>query len=135
MDRTVTEGKANITMVFQNLTSAIDASGMCLFATFGLGADDLALLLSAATGESYSVDAVMEIGDRIYNMERLFNFKAGLSGADDRLPERLLKNPIPAGPSKGMVSRLGDMLPEYYRLRGWDETGTPTPEKLKSLGL
>lgn len=135
MDRTVTEGKANITMVFQNLTSALDASGMCLFATFGLGAEDLAVLLSAATGESYSADTVMEIGDRIYNMERLFNFKAGLSGADDRLPERLLKNPIPAGPSKGMVSRLGDMLPEYYRLRGWDETGTPTPEKLKSLGL
>ncbi|HPS93258.1 MAG TPA: aldehyde ferredoxin oxidoreductase family protein [Deltaproteobacteria bacterium] len=135
MDRTVTEGKANITMIFQNLTSAIDASGMCLFATFGLGADDLALLLSAATGESYSADAVMEIGDRIYNMERLFNFKAGLSGADDRLPERLIKNPIPAGPSKGMVSRLAEILPEYYKLRGWDDAGTPTPEKLKSLGL
>ncbi|MCE5275656.1 MAG: aldehyde ferredoxin oxidoreductase family protein [Syntrophaceae bacterium] len=135
MDRTVTEGKANITMIFQNLTSAIDASGMCLFATFGLGAEDLALLLSAATGESYSADAVMEIGDRIYNMERLFNFKAGLSGADDRLPERLIKNPIPAGPSKGMVSRLAEMLPEYYKLRGWDDAGTPTPEKLKSLGL
>lgn len=135
MDRTVVEGKADIVIVFQNLTAALDSSGMCLFTTFGLGGDDLAELLSAATGVSFSTDEFMQIGDRIYNLERLFNLKAGLSDKDDRLPERLLKDPIPSGPSKGMINRLDEMLPEYYKLRGWDASGVPTKERLKSLGL
>jgi len=135
MDRTVIEGKANIDIVFQNLTAALDSSGMCLFATFGLGGDDLAELISAATGVKLTTEAFMEIGERIYNLERLFNLKAGLSRADDRLPERLLTDPIKTGPSKGMTSRLKEILPEYYKIRGWDEKGVPSEEKLKTLGL
>ncbi|TLN19717.1 hypothetical protein FDZ74_05915, partial [bacterium] len=59
----------------------------------------------------------------------------GMSGKDDTLPERLLKDPIPAGPSKGEVNHLDQMLPKYYEIRGWDETGVPTPEKLAALHL
>ena len=68
-------------------------------------------------------------------MERQWLLRAGFSGADDTLPERLLKGAIPYGPTKGQVNRLGEMLPEYYRLRGWNERGEPKREKLAALGL
>ncbi len=55
--------------------------------------------------------------------------------ADDTLPKRMLEQPIPDGPAKGEVNRLGEMLPEYYRVRGWTPDGRPTPEKLEELGL
>jgi aldehyde:ferredoxin oxidoreductase len=76
----------------------------------------------------------MECGDRIYNLERLLNLKAGLTKNDDSLPPRILNEPIPTGPKKGKVSRLPEMLPAYYKTRGWDENGVPTEKKLKALG-
>jgi len=92
-------------------------------------------MLSAATGVEYSVDEFMKIGERIWNQERLWNLKQGYTTADDTLPERLLKEPIKTGPAKGNVNRLGEMLPEYYQLRGWDEKGVPAKAKLKELAL
>ena len=61
--------------------------------------------------------------------------RAGFSRKDDTLPERILMQPLPDGPAMGMVCRLDAMLPGYYRCRGWDENGRPTPEKLRELGL
>jgi len=135
LDPRVTEGKAALDITFQDLTAALDSSGMCLFTTFGLGADDLAELLSAATGIKFTTEEFMKIGTRIWNLERLFNLKAGLSAADDKLPERIIKDPILTGPSKGLVNRLDEMLPEYYKLRGWDSVGVPTKQTLTDLGL
>lgn len=135
VDQYATKGKAEIVKTFQNLTAALDSSGACLFSTFGIGADELAEMLSALTGVPYSTDEFMKAGERIWNMERLWNLKIGLSAKDDTLPERLLKDPIPAGPSKGKVNLLGKMLPEYYEVRGWDKNGVPTAAKLKELGL
>jgi aldehyde:ferredoxin oxidoreductase len=135
LDPRVTEGKAGLDITFQDLTAALDSSGMCLFSTFGLGAEDIADLLSAATGITFTTEEFMKIGARIWNLERLFNLKAGLTTADDKLPERLVKDPIPTGPSKGLVNRLGEMLPEYYKLRGWDAVGVPTKNTLTDLGL
>ena len=134
-DPLVTEGKANLNIIFQNLTAALDSSGACLFSTFGIGGDELAELLSTATGVDFSTDDFMKVGDRIWNMERIFNLHAGLSGKDDTLPERILKDKVEKGPSKGNVNRLDEMLPEYYSLRGWDASGVPTKDKLKELGL
>jgi len=135
MDPRVTEGKAGLDITFQDLTAALDSSGACLFSTFGIGAPELAEMLSAATGVEYSVDEFMKIGERIWNQERLWNLKQGYTTADDTLPERLLKEPIKTGPAKGNVNRLGEMLPEYYQLRGWDEKGVPAKAKLKELSL
>jgi aldehyde:ferredoxin oxidoreductase len=92
-------------------------------------------MLSALTGVNYTVESYIQAGERIWNLERLFNLKAGLTKEDDTLPERLLKMPVPEGPAKGMVSRLPEMLPEYYQLRGWDENGIPTEQRLKELQL
>jgi aldehyde:ferredoxin oxidoreductase len=100
-----------------------------------MSGDDFAAMLTALTGVPYSLADYLQAGERVWNLERMFNLKAGLTSADDNLPERLLKCPIKTGPSKGAVSRLGEMLPEYYQLRGWDKEGVPTPEKLKELAL
>jgi len=135
IDNLTTEGKAQWTITFQNLTAALDSSGACLFSTFGIGADELAALLTAATGVPYSTEAFMQAGDRIWNLERLFNLASGLSAKDDTLPPRMLKDPMPAGPCKGEVSKLDQMLPEYYTLRGWSKDGIPTKEKKTELGL
>jgi aldehyde:ferredoxin oxidoreductase len=77
----------------------------------------------------------MACGDRIWNLERLFNLAAGLTAADDTLPPRLLTEPVESGPAKGKVSKLPEMLPQYYEVRGWTAEGVPTTEKLVSLGL
>ena len=135
MDNLTTEGKAQVTIAFQNLTAALDSTGACLFATFGMGADELAQMVSTLTGVSYPTEELLRAGERIWNLERLWNLKAGFTAKDDTLPERLLKVPLPSGAAKGNVNRLGEMLPEYYQLRGWDKHGVPTEKKLKELAL
>jgi aldehyde:ferredoxin oxidoreductase len=135
MPNDTTEGKPNLTITFQNLTAALDASGACLFTTFGIGADELAEMVSACTGLPYTTEEFMKCGERIWNLERLWNIRSGITGKEDKLPERLMKNPLKSGNSKGSVSRLGDMLPEYYELRGWTAEGEPSPEKLADLEI
>jgi aldehyde:ferredoxin oxidoreductase len=135
MDPYITEGKAELDITFQNLTAALDSSGACIFSTFGIGADELAGMLTALTGVSYTTEEFMRIGDRIWNLERIWNLKAGFTAKDDTLPERMLKDPIKTGPSKGKLSKVLKMLPEYYKLRGWDKNGIPLDEKLKELSL
>jgi aldehyde:ferredoxin oxidoreductase len=135
VEQHATEGKANIVIMFQNLTAALDSTGACLFTTFGIGGDELAALLSAVTGVPYSTEDFMQAGDRIWNLERQWNLEVGMTTNDDTLPERILKDPVKTGPSKGEVSHLDKMLPEYYQLRGWNADGIPTPEKLKALAL
>ncbi len=77
----------------------------------------------------------MRIGERTWNLERLWNLKAGLTKADDSLPQRLLKEAHRSGPSAGVTVHLDVMLPDYYRQRGWNDDGVPTSAKLAELGL
>jgi aldehyde:ferredoxin oxidoreductase len=135
LDRFSLDGKAEWVKIFQDLTAAIDSSGLCLFTSFALGAQDYADLLSAATGVAYSAEDVLASGDRSFNNERLFNLAEGYSAADDTLPKRLLEDPMPEGPTKGHVHPLDKMLPKYYEIRGWDAQGIPTQDKKKALGL
>jgi aldehyde:ferredoxin oxidoreductase len=137
MDPLVTEGKAPVVKVFQDLTALVDSSGLCLFVTLtpGMGFEEMKNMIAGATGFDYSVEEIMAASERIWNLEKLFNMKAGFTKEDDTLPKRLLEVPLPLGGPKGQVCRLGDMLPEYYELRGWDKDGIPTAEKLSELGL
>jgi aldehyde:ferredoxin oxidoreductase len=135
LDPLETKDKASWDKIFQDLTAALDSSGICLFTTFAIGGPEIAEYLKTATGMEINNDELMKTGERIWNLERLFNLKAGLTGKDDTLPERLLKEPISSGPAKGKVVELDKMLPEYYDLRGWDKEGVPTKERLKYLGL
>jgi len=135
VEPSTTEGKAGLDKLFQDLTAVVDSSGLCLFTTFAIGLPEIQALLETATRAGYTQEDLLKAGERIWNLERLFNLRAGFTAADDTLPKRLLEEPIPAGPAKGQVNRLNEMLPEYYRLRGWDEQGVPTREKLAELGL
>jgi aldehyde:ferredoxin oxidoreductase len=135
LDPLVWEDKAWATKEIQDwYSSLIDSSGMCNFAVMSADfpEEKVCALLETATG-GYKEAA--KIGERIWNLERLFNLKAGLTAKDDTLPPRMLKKPMPEGPAKGMVVHLDKMLPEYYKLRGWDEKGIPTLGKLQELGL
>jgi len=130
------EGKGAVQKTLQNKAAAEDAVGVCTFASFGATQPEtLAPMYNACTGENLSVEEWMTAGDRIWNLERLFNLKAGLTKADDTLPQRLLKDAHKSGPSAGIVVDLDAMLPVYYRERGWSEDGVPTREKLTELGL
>ncbi|KUK18618.1 aldehyde ferredoxin oxidoreductase family protein [Thermococcus sibiricus] len=132
----VSEEKAKWVKIFQDLTAVIDSAGLCLFTSFALGADDYAEMLNAATGFELTTDEWLKAGERIWNIERIFNLKAGLvPEKDDTLPKRFLEEPMPEGPNKGHVVKLHEILPKYYKLRGWNEKGYPTEEKLKELGL
>ena len=134
LDRTVTNEKAAWAKTFQDLTAVIDSMGHCLFTSFAMGAKENTDLLNAATGTNWTIEQVLEIGDRIYNIERMFNKAAGMKPEDDRLPKRLLEEPVVNGPSTGMTSKLPLTLPEYYEARGW-VNAFPTDETLKKLGL
>lgn len=119
---------------FQNSTAFVDSTGICLFTKFAITHREICALLVPATGFDFSFDRSIEQGDRIWNIERMFNLKAGFTRADDTLPERVCE-PSPDGPRAGSLALLQNNLDTYYQLRGWDEMGRPTAKKLKELGL
>ena len=134
-DPLVSEGKAALVMAFQDATAAVDSSGLCVFTTFAWTLENIAPQIDAACDGDWSTDRLVEVGERIWNLERDFNLAAGLTGADDTLPKRLLKEAAKTGPAKGKVSELGKMLPEYYELRGWTPDGNVTPRIRERLDL
>ena len=135
-DTTEIEGKAAIVKNSQDEISFIDSSGLCLFpGGCGWTLSDYLELVDGACEGSWDMDRLKQTGERIWNLERQFNLLAGLSKADDTLPKRILEEPAELGTGKGLVCRLGEMLPEYYELRGWDEDGRPTADTLTRLGL
>jgi aldehyde:ferredoxin oxidoreductase len=136
MEQHSTEGKSEWVAKEQDRTTAHDNTGVCLFVK-GAGAtvDSLLACSNAATGADWTVEDFLRVGERTWNLERLWNLKAGLTKADDALPRRLLKEPHKEGPSAGVTVNLEAMLPIYYAERGWDSEGVPTAGKLTELGL
>ncbi len=135
IDPQATDGKATWAKIFQDFTAVVDSVGVCLFTTFALGVPQFAKFYSAATGVELTDEGLLEAGDRIYNLERVFNLAAGIDPSQDTLPKRLLEDPISDGPLKGEVAKLDQMLPEYYEQRGWSVKGIPSKKKLQELGL
>ncbi len=128
-------GKAKPCKLSQDKIAMVDSIGVCLFTSAAWGVTELQQQVSAACGDEWTEERLIETGERIWNLERLFNLRAGLSRADDTLPPRLLETPAPSGVAKGRVAELNIMLPEYYALRGWDEQGSPTASTLERLKL
>lgn len=135
VDRFAVQGKAGIVAVHQNLAAVIDSLVLCKFSNLAVSEEYYARALGAVTGLSYTVTDLLQIGERIWNLERLYNLRGGFTRADDTLPRRLLEEPVPHGPSRGQVVQLEAMLDEYYQFRGWDKNGVPTAPKLEELGL
>ena len=135
IDRFATQGKAGIVSVHQNSAAVIDSLVYCKFANMAVAEEFFARVLTAVTGELFTADDLMMVGERVWNLERLYNLREGFTKEDDTLPDRLLNEPVAEGPSEGFVAKLEPMLEEYYAFRGWDENGVPQPEKLKELSL
>ncbi len=142
-DRHEWQGKGRLVKRWQDIFSLIDAAGICImFSVRNLLQPDLDIApvgileyLNTVTGAGYTLDELERVGERILNAERLFLVKAGFNRREDALPERLLEEPVPEGPSQGHVVHLEQMLEEYYQARGWTPDGIPTAAKLQELGL
>ena len=144
-DSTSYEGKPRMIWWQERLYAVTDAIGTCKFQTVFCAVhapkwNEYSKLIQLATGMEFSKAQLMEIGERIYTLERLFNLREGFSRKDDALPERYFKEPTPIGlpAAKGKTidkERFEKMLDEYYALHSWDQNGVPTKEALERLGL
>ncbi len=126
-------GKAGHTKIFQDRFAAVDSLVVCKFAFFGVGEEEYANVLSAVTGVDYTSEDLMLVGERIWNVERVYNLREGFSKDDDTLPERFFEKKV-----DGRVIDREEFLKtrdEYYRMRGWTENGVPTERALKRLGI
>ena len=91
--------------------------------------------MNGACEGDWTVEKLLEVGERTWTLERQFNLDAGFTAEDDKLPKRLVQEAAKGGPADGLVNGLEKMLPEYYELRGWTPDGRPTNETLSRLQL
>ncbi|RLE52021.1 MAG: aldehyde ferredoxin oxidoreductase, partial [Candidatus Methanomethylicota archaeon] len=126
IDRKTPVGKAELVAVNQNFLAAVDSLIMCKFATLELDDEIISHILTAVVGKTFDRGKLLTIGERIWNLEHLFNLKAGLKSTDDTLPARLLE---------GSEVPLSEMLEHYYEIRGWDKIGFIRERKLRELDL
>jgi len=133
VDRFPTEGQAWIVATMQNWHDVLDTLILCKF-TY-LPPASVAALLSIVTGWKMLLPELRDVGERTYNLKRAFSLRCGLDGSEDRLPRRWLEESLNEGGSKGEVVKLDEMLSDYYQVRGWDDRGIPTKERLERLGL
>jgi aldehyde:ferredoxin oxidoreductase len=130
-----TEGKPELVKAFQDATAAVDSAGLCVFTTFAWTMEDIAPQINTACEGEWTPERLMEVGERIWNMERQFNNDAGFTKADDDLPPRLKSDAATTGPATGKTSGIDEMLPKYYTARGWNEAGELSAETKQRLGL
>lgn len=140
LDNLKTEGKAKMVKENEDILAVLDSLVICkfttpaVFSTFDWESEIYARLLTTATGFYFDEKELKKAGERIYNLERVFNIREGFSAKDDTLPNRF-KSPIPSGPAKGTVGSAEEMIQEYYAIRGWDNNGIPSEKKLADLEL
>lgn len=136
-------GKARMVVASECEYALGDALGICRFAQRFNSPDhldikDLGQLISLATGMEFSEQELIQTGERIITLERLFLVREGVSKKDDWLPPRYFKEPMPRGRLQGTKiapEQFSDLLDEYYRLHGWDEQGRPGKQRLAELDL
>jgi aldehyde:ferredoxin oxidoreductase len=126
-----------------------DALGICKFSTleaYALGPEDIAEGMSACFGRTVTMEELLQAGERIVNLERMYNIRHGMDRKDDMLKDRFLKEPMTVYVEKegelteevwkeGLLVELDSMLDEYYKERGWTNRGIPTEDKLRELEL
>lgn len=141
-DRKAVDGKASWVIGTQQMTTIGDCLVQCHFLERLLGftlTQKFVDMINPVTGFGYNLQEIVEVAERVLDLERSFNVMTGMRRKDDTLPRRFLEEPIPEGPSKGMYTdepTLNRMLDEFYDLKGWDRmTGVPTRAKLTQIGL
>jgi aldehyde:ferredoxin oxidoreductase len=135
----VNPDEARIVIDLEDALSVLDAVGGCKFMGILLTAEDVSALITTATGIEMDTAAFRRSGERIYNLIRACCVREGTDRQADVLPPRLMEDPLPDGPARGMRVEQADleaMKDAYYRMRGWDPaTGIPTRQKLEELGI
>ena len=133
--------KAEAVVFFENLNAVIDSLGLCKNDTWSQSAEcpglrEFAEMMTALTGVGFTASQLLEIGERIYNVERAYNSRCNLTRENDKIPDKFFKDPIETKIKVLDRERFEKLKNQYYELRGWDiETGHPTEKKLKELGL
>jgi aldehyde:ferredoxin oxidoreductase len=138
-DRFATKGKGLLVKTIQDTRAYVDSLGICTVVRSSLGFTDKPTgnVLELVTGVDFTPE-LMEIGERIYTLERMILVREGVTREDDYLPDRITKEALPEGPAKGHVltrEMFDEMLNEYYQARGWDKDGRPSPKRIATLGL
>lgn len=138
LDRLTLEGKARVVKWEQDHLAALYSLVVCEFSRSAISNDTYAKLVSTATGWDMDYARLLQYGERIWNIVRLFNVRQGIGRAQDALLPKRFKEPLPSGPVKGhrfTDEEFSRMLDNYYEERGWDENGKPKKEKLQELDL
>lgn len=139
VDLTATEGKGALVKKCMIVSMVIDSLGLCKVPALAISANyDLELesqLLRAITGMELPANEMFSIGERLVNMEKLFNLRHGSDFHADTLPDFFINQSIEEGPAKGLRVNLEPMIQDFYRQMGWDSKGIPAPDTLGKLGL
>ncbi len=135
VDPLTENGKGAMVKARQDEVAVMDSLGFCVLAGRGAQLADLVPLWNGVTGFDQSEADLLTVGERICNLERVFNLKAGFSAADDTLPEHFLVDQLPDGPARGQVVDLQRLIADYYAARGWGPDGVPTAATLKRLHI
>ena len=137
-ERLALDGKAQLLAELQNKLAGLDTFTTCDFARYGITEEQYLEMFAGATGRRITLDELFILGERIWNLTRLFNLKAGLAATDEDLPLRFKAEPLPDGPAAGhhfSDEDIARLRADYYAVRGWDENGIPRPETLAALGV
>jgi aldehyde:ferredoxin oxidoreductase len=131
------EGKATLVKWCEEVSAVCDSLGLCKITQMALSVplEYVSGAIRGLTGWDMDVPEMLRDGERVVNLERLFDARYGISRKDDRVPVRYATEPLTEGPSKGHVFSIDLVLDEYYRVRGWSEDGVPSASKVKDLGL
>ncbi|MCF8065668.1 MAG: aldehyde ferredoxin oxidoreductase C-terminal domain-containing protein, partial [Desulfarculaceae bacterium] len=131
------EGKAAFTATLQNLMCMQDSALLCRFTQIGkaVTVNDVVEWMSLVTGKQWDVESLMKVGDRVFNMKRLYNTRLGISRKDDFLPPRFMTLNREGEDLTNQLPPMGRLLSDYYKHRGWSEEGIPTPQTLSELGI
>ena len=130
------EGKAELAMKLQDFATLLNSLVICNFMLDGGGMTltDTLNCFNAVTGWKWSMKEFMKAGERIFNLQRMINIRDGKGGSYDKMPKRMFQ-PAKVGFRREQIPPFDSMLKEYYQLRGWNNKGEPTKEKLVELGL
>ncbi len=140
VNRLSVEGKGRLVKRSMTVSAVLDALGICkvpILSVIGdFSLENEAILSATLTGWDLDAESLALAGERIINLERLFNLRHGASREDDDLPVRFIEERIPdPGPTQGMTVDVRRMVTDFYDAMGWDANGVPTPDKLRELGL